>query len=339
VKLRLGQVVAAVAFTMAPAARGQAANDYQAGVEARKAGHPQEAEARLRAWLATHPGDTDARVQLGYAELALGELQSAQADFKAVLAVAPEYKDAADGLALIAARREPQAGGARPTLGIEGAWSDLNHGARDWYEASTRLSAPVGRATVDAAGTYYRRFGLNDIELAGTVTYQTSENLWLRAGASVTPSADFRPRWGIGGGLDWKLHGGPSATVLTLDARYEDFPLQHVTTLSPGVVQYFAGGHAWVTARGFGIVPQGRAMQLGWMVRGDFEPADRYRVFAGVADGPDTDLGVVRQVTSAFGGIEVPLGERFSLTTSLAREWRHVGSDRTEVRMGLKVGL
>ena len=338
-KLRLGQAIAAIALAAASAAHGQVPNDYQAGVEARKAGNPQEAERRLRAWLATHPGDVDARIQLGYAELALGELQAAEADFRAVLATAPDYKDAADGLGLVAARRETPAGGARPSLAVEGAWGDLNHGGRDWYEASARFSAPVRPATVDGGGTYYRRFGLSDVELAGNLTYKTSENLWLRAGASVTPSADFRPRWGLGGGLDWRLHGGPSATVLTLDARYEDFPLQHVTTVSPGLVQYFANGHAWVTARGFGIVPQGRAMQLGWMVRGDFEPANRYRVFAGVADGPDTDLGIVTQVTSAFGGVEIPLGERFSLTTSVAREWRKVGSDRTEVRMGLKVGL
>lgn len=67
--------------------------------------------------------------------------------------------------------------------------------------------------------------------------------------------------------------------------------------------------------------------------------ADDYRVFAGVSDGPDTDLGVVTQVTSLFGGFEVPLGPQFGLTTSLAHEWRDVGFDRTELRLGLKVGL
>ena len=339
-KRLLSQALTVVIAVCSSAVQAQTENDYQAGVEARRAGHPEEAAQRLRTWLANHPQDADARVQLAYAELALGDLVRAEADFNAVLAAAPDYKDASDGLALIAERRKAQPVAVRPTLAIDGAWSDLNHGAKDWYEASARLTAPVGHtATADLGGSYYRRFGLADVELSGMVSFKPSENLWLRAAGSVTPSADFRPRWGLGGGLDWRLHGGLSATVFTFDARYEYFPLQHVTTLSPGVVQYFAGGHAWVTARGYGIVPQGRAMQLGWMLRGDFEPAERYRVFAGAADGPDTDLGVVTQVTSAFGGVEIPLSERFSLTTSLAHEWRHAGSHRTELRMGLKAGL
>jgi hypothetical protein len=75
------------------------------------------------------------------------------------------------------------------------------------------------------------------------------------------------------------------------------------------------------------------------MLRGDYQPHERHRLFAGVADGPDTDLGVVTNVTSLFGGVEFPIAGRISLTTSLAHEWRSVGSDRTELRAGIKAGL
>jgi YaiO family outer membrane protein len=340
VKLGFSVAVASILSLQPLAVRAQEPTAYQAGVKARLSGRPEEAERLLRGWLATHPEDVDARVQLAYAELALGRLEDAEADFNAVLAKAPQYKDASDGLALVAAQRRSHESPARPTLALEGAWSDLNHGARDWYEASARLTAPIDpAASVDASGSYYRRFGVDDVELAGAVTARQDRDLWLRAQASVTPSADFRPRWGIGGGFDWRLAGGPSATVVTADVRYEDFPAQHVTTLSPGVMQYFAGGRAWLTVRGFGVFPEGRALRLGWMLRGDYQPRERYRLFAGVADGPDTDLGVVTNVTSLFGGVEFPIAGRISLTTSLAHEWRNVGSDRTELRAGIKAAL
>jgi hypothetical protein len=75
------------------------------------------------------------------------------------------------------------------------------------------------------------------------------------------------------------------------------------------------------------------------MVRGDYVPADRWRLFAGAANGPDSDLGIVTRVTSVFAGAETPLGRRLALTGSLAREWRDAGLDRTELRLGLKAGF
>lgn len=327
-------------FAATPASvLAQQASDYQAGVAARQAGHPEEAERLLGAWLAAHPGDVDAKVQLAYTELALGHLDAAETGFREVLAAAPDYSDARDGLALVSARRKTAPAATRPELIVEGGLSDLN-GAADWYQADARLVVPVSPATtVDAGGAFYRRFGVDDVELSGTITQHVGQDLWLRLSGSGTPNADFRPRWGIGGGFDWRVRGGPSASVLTFDVRHEEFPAQNVTTLSPGVVQYLDGGHAWITARAFGVVPAGRKMQLGWLLRGDIEPTERYRLFAGIADGPDTDLGVVTQVTSVFGGFEVPLTTRVGLTASLSHEWRDLGFDRTELTVGLKAGL
>jgi YaiO family outer membrane protein len=336
-----GVILAALAALALPsAALSQQASGYDQAVAARLDGRPAEAARLLRAWLAEHPGDIDARLQLAYAELALGNLDEAEAGFRAVLAAAPDYADARTGLAQVEARRAEGGPRQRAELTVEGAFSDLDGAASDWHEAGVRLRLPAGAATiVEAAGTYYRRFGLDDVELAGAVVHRAGEDLWLRAEASATPGADFRPQWGVDGGLDWRLRGGPAASVLTLDARHQDFPSQHVTTLSPGLVQYVAGGRAWITARAFGVIPEGGDLQIGWLLRGDFAPVERYRLFAGVADGPDTDLGVVTDVTSMFGGVEVPLGPRFGLTASVGREWREAGADRTDFRLGFKVGL
>jgi YaiO family outer membrane protein len=317
----------------------QQQNGYEAGVAARQAGHADEAKALLEAWLAAHPGDLDARLQLAYAELDLGNLDAAESGFRAVLAAAPSYADARQGLDLVVARRgEHSAPAAQGFVLLEGALSAVG-GARDWREGALEVQAPVsGAASLGARAAYYRRFGRDDVELVGRVGLHPSDDLWLRANIGGTPDADFRPHFEVGGGLDWRLSHG-EATVLTLDGAYQRFPLQDVVTINPGVVQYFDQGNAWITLRGIGTVADGGSLQVGGLVRGDYVPADRWRLFAGASNGPDTDLGVVTRVTGLFGGVEAPLGRTLSLTGSIGQEWRKGGADRTEFRLGLKAGF
>lgn len=331
----------AAAFTLliavCPAAvSAQARNEYQAAVAARAAGKPAEAKRLLQSWLAAHPADVDARLQLAYVELALGNLHEAQREFDAVLRQAPDYRDARDGLALVAARRSAADTNGRSFLLLEGAVSDLSGGAPNWHEVGLEGELPAGSAaTIGGRVSYYRRFGLEDIELIGRAGLHPSENLWLRAHIGGTPNAQFRPEFSFGGGGDFRLSSG-NATVLTFDGSYQRFPLQNVVTVNPGVVQYLGNGRGWVTLRGIGTVADGGRLQVGALVRGDYVPDEGWRLFVGAANGPDTDLGVITRVTSLFGGIEAPISERFALTSALARDWRNSVADRTELRLGVK---
>lgn len=328
-------LASALALAAAPGA-AQEQNAYEAGVAARQAGHPAEARRLLDEWLAAFPGDLDARIQLAYADLALGNLDAAEAGFAAVLAKAPDYLDARDGLDLVAARRQEPVAQARGFVALDGALSDLHAGVRDWSEVALNLEMLAGkRTTVGAHAAHYRQFGLTDVELGGRIGLHPSDNVWLRAHLGGTPNADFRPEIDFGGGFDLRL-ASARETVLTFDAAYQQFPLQDVITVNPGLVQYLASGKAWITLRGIGTIADGGPVQVGGVVRGDYVPADRWRLFVGAANGPDTDLGIVTRVTSLFGGLEAPLGNRFALTGSLSREWRDAGFDRTEVRLGLK---
>lgn len=332
-RLLLAGVALALGSTPAPA---QQVNGYEAGVAARQAGDPRTAKRLLSEWLAAHPDDVDARLQLAYADLALGDLDAAQAEFEDVLAQAPGYADAREGLALVAARNAARDDTDRGFVLVEGALSDLTGGARDWQEAAFDFQVPAGEVTLGGRGTYYRRFGLDDVEVEGRIGLHPSDDLWLRVHAGGTPSADFRPHFAIGSGVDMRMG---DATVLTFDGEYEDFPLQEVVTLQPGVVQYFADGNAWVTLRAIGTIADGGPLRVGGSLRGDYMPAERWRVFGGVSNGPDTDLGVVTRVTALFGGVEMPLSHTLSLFGSVAEEWRRAGFDRTEFRLGLKAAF
>ncbi len=310
---------------------------YERAVAARLADDPGLAVELLEAWLAERPGDVDALVQYGYALLALGRLDDAERAFERVVAATPDYTDAREGLELIAERRAGGSGARRGFLLVEGALSDLEGPRSDWRELGLVASLPLGdRTTIDLRGAWYERFDTEDVELAGLVTRRAGEDLWLRLGASVTPSADFRPEVGLTAGADIRLG---TTTVASLDARWQQFVTQDVVSLSPGITQYFGGGRFAVSLRANAVAAGGDDLLLGGALRGDFMPRERMRMFVGAASGPETDLGEVRDTTSLYAGFEIPISDDVALLGSVAREWREVGSDRTEGRIGLKLAL
>ncbi len=310
---------------------------YDRAVTARLADDPALAASLLEDWLAEHPDDVDALVQYGYALLALGRLEEAEFAFQKVLRKAPEYADAAQGLALVAERRETEQAVRSGFILVEGALSNTGGGQDDWQELGVLASLPVGtRTTLDLGGTWHRRFGAEDVELGGRATYRATENLWLRAGASVTPNADFRPATGISTGFDFRI--APS-TVASLDSSWQSYPVQDVWTVRPGITQYFGGGRFAASLHSHIVAAAGEDVQIGGALRADYLPTASTRLFIGTATGPDTDLGVVRDTTSIFAGGELPLTQDLSLTGSVAQEWRENGFDRTEGRIGVKLSL
>lgn len=332
-------LAATIALFLPTPSLAQDARPYDEAVEARLAGNPARTVDLLESWLDAHPEDVDARVQLAYAQLALDRFDEAEANFNKVLARAPEYADARNGLTLIAERREAGKG-TRGHLYAESAISDVSNQARDWTEFTLGGGLPVSEtATIDFRGSHFRRFGVGDTELAAGATIKTSTDFWLRFGASIAPSADFRPGWAAGAGFDYRLNGGTNATVIGLDLRYRDYPAQRVFSVEPQVVQYLAEGSFSLTVRGIATLPEGNGLRLGGLLRGDFIPRERLRFYLGIAAGPESELGVVTDTSSLFGGAEFPLNARLSLFTGAAREWREGGIDRTEGRLGLKIGL
>lgn len=330
--------IAGVAAMLAAPASAQEQNAYAAAVAARLAGQPAEARRLLLEWLKAHPADADARLQLAYADLALGNLDEAEAGFDAVLRIAPGYADAREGLSLVAARRRSSAPAAQGFALVEGAVSDLSGSARNWSEIGGELQVPAGAVTLGARADWYRRFGIEDVELTGRIAMHASENFWLRAHVGSTPKADFRPELELGSGVDVRL-GKHGSTIVTLDGSWQRFPLQDVVTVSPSVTQYLADGKAWLTLRGIGVVADCGPLEVGVLLRADYQPEDDWRLFGGAANGPDTDLGVVTRVTSVFGGVEAPLGDRLAVIGSLAHDWRDGGYDRTEFRLGLRTSF
>lgn len=333
----LAATVAVLAILVAAGAAKAQDTVYDRAVAARLAGDPSLAVSLLEPWLAAHPDDADAMVQYGYALLALGEYESAEQVFDRTLAIAPDYTDARDGMALVSARSANPASRRRSLILAEGALSDLEDGQQDWHELGLVASMAAGeRSTINLRGNWYERFGIRDSEIAALVTHRAGQDLWVRIGGSFAPKADFRPEFGATAGLDYRF---AAHSIATLDVSWQQFPVQTIWTLRPGFTQYFGGDRYAVTAQASAAEASGRDLLVGASLRGDYFAADRTRIFAGIASGPETDLGIVRNTTSLFLGGEVALSRDVSLFSSAAHDWNGIGSDRSEGRIGVKILL
>lgn len=333
--------LAVLAIGAAPPADAPSAEEkYQAGVAARVAGDPERAVPLLEEAARLEPENADIHLQLGLALLAAGDLDQAEASLRRTLSLAPDYKDAQDGLARLEQRRRaPEAAPALPfhrwRLDVDGSYSALDRGRQDWKEGSVRLSYALDEDTsVAGAVEVSRRFGRTDTY--GEVRLdQRFEGGGFYIGVGGTPNADFRPEWQISAGGSVRVRGGENPTSLTLDLRQARYAVGDIQTISPGVEQYVLAGRAWLTGRLINVFDERGEHSLGWLARGDVMASERLRLFAGVADAPDTSEGVVVETFSVFGGLAWDLDERTTLRLSLAHEDRETGSDRLQLGLGL----
>lgn len=362
--MRLAPLVLAGALFAAPLYAQQApASPYERAVTARLAGRPTEAVQLLEPLVAAEPRNADAQVQLGYAYLALDRLDAAETAFGAALAVAPDYADARLGLARIAQRRGDRAkalaaldaigpGNAdadalraqiaadpaalRWSFDIDASYAFLDGPQPDWKQVDFQLRHAASERTAVAARVEIAdRFDNTDVYLEGLVDQVLGDGVrgYLLLGA--TPDADFRPQWQIGAGGSVRVTGGGSATVLTLDVRHAEFVTGTVQTVNPGIEQYLADGRAWITARWINVFDDFSGHQSGYFLRGDVQPSEGFRLFAGFSDAPDTEQGVVIDTRSYFGGVVFDLGANLTARLSASFEDTEVGADRTQVGAGL----
>jgi YaiO family outer membrane protein len=352
-----------LAALAAPAAAQTPEQLYETGVAERRAGNHERAAELLTQAVAAQPRNSDALVQQGLALLALNRLDEAEAAFRRVVAIAPDYADARIGLARVQQRRGYIAraiaeldpvprgnvdadelrslltAGAEPDwrwrFDIDGSYSTLTEDQPDWRETAFRVTHQPARGTSISGGLEIsRRFGETDAygELRLEQRWGNRASAYVLLGG--TPNADYRPEWQIGAGGLLRIRGGAAPTMFALDARQARYPVGDIQTLNPGVEQYLASGRLWINARWINIFDEDGRHHSGWLVRGDAMASERVRLFVGAADAPDVSEGVVTDTFSLFGGLSYDVDERTTLRASLARHDRESGYDRLEFGLG-----
>lgn len=347
-------------LTAAPSDAQDHAAVYAQAVAARRAGDASEASRLLAKVLTDEPNDTDALVQYGYALLELDRRAEAEQAFRKVISLAPAYADAKLGLARIAQRRgdvagarewleslpadDPEAKALRKQLATHGddRWAldagvsttAVSRGQRDWREISGQLTwRASAQSSLIVRVEDTRRFGLRDTYSEAQFSQRVSPTVSTYVLAGVTPHANYRPRWQIGGGISDAIRGGTEATVLSFDLRTAKYDTGQVTTLQPGIEQHFSDGKAWATGRLIILVNGGQA-QIGALGRLDVVAGPKMRVFAGAANAPDTSVGTVIRETSVFGGLQADLGPQQIVRFSIAHTKPQIGPSRMEFAIG-----
>ncbi len=323
------------------------------------------ADRRLDQVLAARPSDRDAHALRARVRLARGDAEGAERDFRALAAAAPRELDYQLGLgdALRAQGRDEEARAAfeaaraidpastdvrsrlalkiRPRwrLDVSGGYSNLTEGLESWREGRVSLGYALNqRTTITGAAEINRRFGLTDVTLDGRVDHRWSAIAagYLRVGG--TPEADFRPEvFAEGGGTLRLLPGGAviGATFGLLDLAYARYPTGDTRSASVGLQQYLFAGRFWLTGRLIGTLSETDDRLGGYSVRADWLVTERFGVFLGYADAPDSSDGRTIETRALFGGLTFALTDEVSLSLSGASEDRKNSYDRTTVAVGV----
>jgi YaiO family outer membrane protein len=331
---------------------------YAAAVTDRRAGRHAAAVAKLDIVLTTHPSDVDARLNRGLSRLALNDLAGAEADFRTVLAVAPDYVDARLGLARVAQRRgdadsalrEAQSAAAaapgrpdaiqlartlRPAppwrLDLDTSTSRLGAGLPDWREARLGAARRVdGRWTFGGAAEWTRRFDEEDVYAEARLDRRDPRSDgYVAVGGAVR--AEYRPEIALKAGADILILPRLSGA---LDVSAARFASGRVTSVQPGLATDLAQGRLRLSARWIVTWDETDSRRSGYALGAVWSVSDRLRLRLDHADAPESSEGVTVDVRSLGAGAEFDLTDRTFLRVGVLHEDRGA-YDRQAVTAGL----
>lgn len=193
-------------------------------------------------------------------------------------------------------------------------------GDSEWHETAAAYSIrPTARSGYTAEVNRADRFGLVDTTLSLRGDWRVGERTSAFATAVVTPSADFRERWGVRAGFSHTVH---SPVEIGASSRLGEF----VDGKKLAVTPYVA-----VSTKGERLTAMAEVIQLwsldgpadprtgyGFRLRG--QPTDRLRFVAGFSEYPEVETGITREVRSIYGGLSYDLSDSLGVSGSFARD-------------------
>ncbi|MDH3229534.1 MAG: YaiO family outer membrane beta-barrel protein [Alphaproteobacteria bacterium] len=301
------------------------------------AGRYDDALRAVDAVIAQQPKIAEAYALRGRIAFYQGRLAAADAGFAEALRLEPGNAEASAGRADVArARKASAAGGAGKVANAVPRWridtgyvqsrfSRLNF--EDWHEGFIRIEHRwPSRTALSARVDTSNRFGTTETAAGAGIAQQFNPGLFGYLEGSVAPGADFLPRWTVAAGGNLRVvhdHGPFGPLLLTADFRHKSYATADIQNIDPGIELYGLGGRVWLTARWINAFDRDAGSRLaGWYGRADWQAAAPFRLFAGMSDSPETEVGVTVDTRSVFGGLAVDLTPSVRLNADIAREDR-----------------
>ncbi|MCK5166993.1 MAG: YaiO family outer membrane beta-barrel protein [Rhodospirillaceae bacterium] len=215
---------------------------------------------------------------------------------------------------------------------------------KEWHEEKTVFTRRVDEKTnINLSLGAANRFATYDVSVGGGVSHNFGDGVYANASFYATPDADFLARWAMQAGGGVKLWDGPEGamgaigpTVATINILHKDYASGDSENIDPGFVQYFSKIPVWVSGKWintFAKKPSKRT--TGYSIKLDWQMLDNLRPFAGFAFAPESDNGVVTNVSTRFGGIIYDIEPDTSIRIDYAGEDRKGSYLRNIYSIGL----
>ena len=298
------------------------------------AGRNDDAKARAARLRTDYPANADILTLAGDIAWYGGDVETAHDCYQKALSLIPDSSDALQGLDRTDAARKKR---WRLDGGVDVSWFG-RQGWKEWQDSNLRVGYALSDDTeIHAAGLQAHRYSLIDRYMEIGVDHRFLP--WLRGyvAAGMTPDADFLPksRFALGSAVRVRDDKGMiDATWLSLDWQHSAYITGTVSSIAPGIQQYLFGGQAWVTARALRVTDQADASNWGYEARVDWQALERWRLFAGSSNAPETTDNITAYTNSRFAGVVAGLTPDIDLTLSAARTspWRKTVGAALSVR-------
>lgn len=289
-----------------------------------------EAERAFNAALAADPQNLDAVLGLGDVERARGNDAAARTYFLRAREIDPGSKDVADRLAT----KQPDGPLWRLDVGGTHSWLDRT-ALPDWSSQSIALTRMTGAGSyVTGAAGRYRRFGMTDVELTAAAGAPLMEGVSARLEASVTPAADFLPRWRLAPSVTAHIF---DETALMLEGSVRHYATGTVSGFNVGGEQFFMERRLSVSGRFINSIDDTGKHLTGWSAGVTAIPMDRISVRASYANAPESDAGIVADTRSWSAGLGYDITPTLTVRADFTHDNRSGGYLRDEVSIGIAV--
>ncbi|MEQ9504806.1 MAG: YaiO family outer membrane beta-barrel protein [Hyphomonas sp.] len=305
---------------------------------------PENALDLLGDWLDAYPEDSDAWLEAGYAQIALGDLDAARLSFEQVLKISPGYTDAEVGLARIdyfngdlmsasdrldrmvdtgdtrelrkqikTAQAAVEVTSARAEIFVER--SSLSGGLPDWKTVAASLSDRIApNISLNGTVEHTQRFEREDLYTQVQVDWGSGDRWASYAGVGGTVNADFRPRAILYGGSQFGLiqaKAGRAALDGTISASVAEYTSGQVTTLSPGFIARFSGDTARFGGRLIALSDETGELRYGQAYEAGLDVLRGLGLRLSWSDAPETSEGRTFDVES------ISLSAKFEITSQV----------------------